>query len=58
VQEAAPIQTKVEVQMGPFATFAERKVAMEIQKYIVLWSIAMFGLSFLKIQTIETYLHQ
>jgi hypothetical protein len=41
--------------MGPFANFAERKVVSEIQKYTVLWSIAMFGLSFQKMQTILTY---
>jgi hypothetical protein len=36
--------------MGPFASFAERKVATAIQKTIVQWSIAMFGLSFPKMQ--------
>ena len=46
---------KVEVQLGPFASFELRKVAIAIQKYIVPWSIAMFSLSFLKMQTIKTY---
>ncbi len=35
--------------------FCIRKVATAIQKHIVPWSIAMFRLSFPKMQTIETY---
>ncbi len=48
-------KAQVEVQLGPFASCALRKVATAIQKCMVLWSIAMFGLSFPKMQTIETY---
>jgi hypothetical protein len=55
LQDAPAIRKKVEVQLGPFATFAERKVATALQKYIVPWSIAMFGISFPKTHTIETY---
>jgi hypothetical protein len=55
LQDAPAIRKKVEVQLGPFATFAERKVAAALQKYIVPWSIAMFGISFPKMHTIETY---
>ncbi len=50
------IKKKVELQLGPFASFALRKIATAIQKYIVPWSIAtIFGLSFPKMQTIKTY---
>ena len=55
LQDAPAIRKKVEVQLGPFATFAERKVATAVQKYTVQWSIAMLGISFPKMQTIETY---
>ncbi len=54
LQDDPEIKKQVEVQLGPFACFALRKVATAIQKYIVPWSIAMFGLSFQKMQTIET----
>jgi hypothetical protein len=56
LQDALESKKKVEVKYGPFASYTERKVATAIQKYMVLWSIAMFWLSFPKMQTIETYL--
>ncbi len=41
-QQAAPAMKKqVEVKMGPFATFNDRRIAIATQKYIVPWSIAM-----------------
>ena len=43
------------VNAGPFAAFNDRKVAIMIQKYMVPWSIAMFGYSFPKLQTTKTY---
>jgi hypothetical protein len=46
LQDAPEIKKQVEVQLGPFACFALRKFSTAIQKYIVPWSIAMFGLSF------------
>ncbi len=55
LQDALEIKIKVEVQLGSFASCALRKVATAMQKCIVLWSIAMFGLSSPKMQTIETY---
>ena len=41
--------------MGPFASFNLRKISSSIQQSIVLWSIAMFGYSFPKLQTFDTY---
>jgi hypothetical protein len=55
LQDAPEIKKQVEVKLGPFASFALRKVATAIEKYNVPWSIAMFGSSFPKMQTIETY---
>jgi hypothetical protein len=55
LQAAHEIKKKVEVNTGPFAAFTDRKIAIAIQKYMVPWSIAMFGYSFPKMQTLETY---
>ena len=55
LQDDHEIKKQVEVQLGPFACFALRKVATAIQKYIVPWSIAMCSLSFQKMQTIEKF---
>ncbi len=55
LQDVPAIKKKVEMQLVPVATFAARKVVTAFQKYIVLWSIAMLGLSFPKMQTIKTY---
>ena len=49
------MKKQVEVKMGPFATFNDRKIAIATQKYIVPWSIALFGYSLTKLQTIDTY---
>ncbi len=42
LQAAPEIKPKVEVKMGPFASFNEQNVSSAIQKSIVQWSIAMF----------------
>ena len=49
------MKKQVEVKMGPFATFNDRKIAIATQKYIVPWSIALFCYFFPKLQTIDTY---
>ena len=49
------MKKQVEVKIGPFATFNDRKIVIATQKYIVPWSIALFGYSFPKLQTIDTY---
>jgi hypothetical protein len=52
LQESAPVGRlkpgSVEVQAGPFATFLDKSVASSMQKYIVPWCIARYGLSFSK----------
>ncbi len=55
LQAAPEIKPKVELKMGPFASFNEQSVASAIQKSSVQWSIAMFGFGYPKLQTIETY---
>jgi hypothetical protein len=45
---APAVKKKVEVKLGPFTSFTERKVATAIQKFIFPWGIAIFGLSFQK----------
>ncbi len=45
----------VEVNAGPLASFNDRKIAIAIQKTMVPWSIAVFGFSFPKMQTLDTY---
>lgn len=42
------VQPALDVHAGPFAPFAQKKVASAMQKYIVPWSIALEGLSYAK----------
>ena len=55
LQAALDFKKTVEVQMGPFASFNLRKISSSIQQSIVPWSIALFGYSFPKLQTFDTY---
>ncbi len=58
LQEPAPVGRKkpgpVEVQAGPFATFLDKSAAFSMQKYIVPWCIARYGLSFPKELSLES----
>ena len=56
LQVAQEFGKAVEVQKGPFASLGDRRVATAIQQSIVLWSTAIFGFSYPKLQTIKTYL--
>jgi hypothetical protein len=46
VQPAHASKKNIVLQAGPFSAFNDRKIAIAIQKYMVPWSIAMFGYSF------------
>ena len=52
--EPSPRKKSVVVNAGPFASFAERRIASAMQKYIVPWAIAIHGLSFAKRMTIDS----
>ena len=52
--EPSPRKKSVVVNAGPFASFAERRIASAMQKYIVPWSIAIHGLSYAKRMSIDS----
>ncbi len=39
---------------GPWSFFSQRKNAIDLQKYIVPWSIALYGLDYPKKLTLDT----